>query len=168
MQRRGTMTKIAFGTSGWRGILCEDFTFDNVKIVVKAIADTIKASGEQDKGVVIGCDTRFMGQRFVEVTARVLAGAGIKAYMCERDTPTPVISFEILRRGAAGAINFTASHNPPEYNGVKFSPSSGGPALPETTSEIERRANAMVGTGCYKDLSLEDAGKQGLVEIINP
>jgi phosphoglucomutase len=74
------MTQIAFGTSGWRGILCEDFTYDNVKTVVQAIADTIKASGEGDKGVVIGCDTRFMGQRFGSV-ARVLAGAGIKAYL---------------------------------------------------------------------------------------
>ncbi len=162
------MTQITFGTSGWRGILCEDFTFENVKVVVQAIADTIKASGEGGKGVVIGCDTRFMGQRFVEASARVLAGAGIKAYICERDTPTPVISYEILRRGAAGGINFTASHNPPEYNGVKFSPSSGGPALPETTNEIERRANSSVGTTCYKELSLEDAKKQGLAETINP
>ena len=162
------MTNITFGTSGWRGILCEDFTFDNVKVVVQAIADTVKASGEGSKGIVISCDTRFMGQRFVEASARVLAGAGIKAYICERDTPTPVISYEILRRGAAGGINFTASHNPPEYNGVKFSPSWGGPALPETTGEIERRANKMVGTVCYRELSLEDAGRQGLVESINP
>jgi phosphoglucomutase len=162
------MKQITFGTSGWRGILCEDFTFDNVKVVVQAIADTIKASGEQDKGVVVGCDTRFMGQRFVEASARVLAGAGIKAYVCERDTPTPVISYEILRRSAAGGINFTASHNPPEYNGVKFSPSWGGPALPETTGEIERRANATVGTACYREVALDEAAKQGLVETINP
>lgn len=162
------MTQIAFGTSGWRGILCEDFTYENVKIVVQAIADTIKASGEQEKGIVIGCDTRFMGQRFVEASARVLAGAGIKAFICERDTPTPVISYEILRRGAAGGINFTASHNPPEYNGVKFSPSWGGPALPETTKEIERRANAMIGVGGYKELSLEEGARLGLVETINP
>ncbi len=162
------MSQITFGTSGWRGILCEDFTFENVKVVVQAIADTIKASGEQDKGVVIGCDTRFMGQRFVEASARVLAGAGIKAYLCTRDTPTPVISFEILRRGAAGGINFTASHNPPEYNGVKFSPSWGGPALPETTGEIERRANATIGTACYTFPPLDDAKKSGLIEGIDP
>jgi phosphoglucomutase len=160
--------QISFGTSGWRGILCDDFTYDNVKTVIQAIADNITSAGEQGKGVVIGCDTRFMGQRFVEAAARVMAGAGIKAYLCERDTPTPVISFEILRRGAAGGINFTASHNPPEYNGVKFSPSWGGPALPETTGDIERRANAMIGTSCYTELPLEDAGRQGLVEIINP
>ena len=162
------MSQVTFGTSGWRGILCEDFTFENVKVVVQAIADTIKASGEQDKGVVIGCDTRFMGQRFVEASARVLAGAGIKADLCTRDTPTPVISFEILRRGAAGGINFTASHNPPEYNGVKFSPSWGGPALPETTGEIERRANATIGTVCYSYPTLDDAKKSGLIEGIDP
>jgi len=162
------MKQITFGTSGWRGILCEDFTFDNVKTVVQAIADNIKAAGEQEKGVVIGCDTRFMGQRFVEAAASVVAGAGIKAYLCERDTPTPVISFEILRRKAAGGINFTASHNPPEYNGVKFSPSWGGPALPESTSDIERRANEMLGKACYRELSIVEANKQGLLEYINP
>lgn len=162
------MAKIAFGTSGWRGILCDDFTFENVKVVVQAIADHIKANGEADKGVVIGRDARFMGERFTELAAQVLAGAGIKSFLCERDTPTPVISFEILRRSAAGGINFTASHNPPEYNGVKFSPSWGGPALPETTRDIEQRANQMMGTSCYREIQLEDAKNQGLVELIDP
>ncbi|MBT1071692.1 phosphoglucomutase/phosphomannomutase family protein [Pelotalea chapellei] len=162
------MTHIAFGTSGWRGILCEDFTFDNVKIVIQAIADHIAMNGEQGKGVVIGCDTRFMGGRFAQEAAQVLAGAGIKAFLCKRDVPTPVISFEILRRGAAGGINFTASHNPPEYNGVKYSPSWGGPALPETTRDIERRANEMQGGICYKELSVAEAGLRGLLEHIDP
>jgi phosphoglucomutase len=163
-----TMTRIAFGTSGWRGILCEDFIFDNVKVVIQAIADNLIAAGEQHKGVVIGCDTRFMGQRFAQEAARVFAGAGIKSFLCDRDTPTPVISFEILRRGAAGAVNFTASHNPPEYNGVKFSPSWGGPALPETTNDIERRANEMLGEICYKEVQLDTALRNGLVERIDP
>src|SRR5512133_759300 len=168
MARRFLMTHIAFGTSGWRGIMCEDFTFDNVKAVIQAIADNLVAAGEQHKGVIIGCDTRFMGQRFAQEAARVFAGAGIKSYLCERDVPTPVISFEILRRGAAGAVNFTASHNPPEYNGIKFSPSSGGPALPETTNDIERRANEMVGEICYKECSLDEALKNGLLVEIDP
>ena len=97
------MMHISFGTSGWRGILGEDFTFDNVKIVIKAIADNLKSAGEDHKGVVVSCDTRFMGQRFVQEASRVLAGEGITAFLCERDTPTPVISFEILRRKAAAA-----------------------------------------------------------------
>lgn len=162
------MTRISFGTSGWRGILGEDFTFDNVRVVVQAIADHIAAAGEQQGGVVISCDTRFMGQRFVHEAARVMAGAGITAFVCERDTPTPVISFEILRRKTAGGINFTASHNPPEYNGVKFSPSWGGPALPETTGDIQRRANDMLGSVCRQYPSLDDARQQGLLVSIDP
>ena len=162
------MARIAFGTSGWRGILCEDFTVDNVKVVVQAIADYLTATGEQDKGVIVGCDTRFMGQRFAREAARVLAATGIKAFLCERDAPTPVIAFEILRRRTAGAINFTASHNPPEYNGVKFSPSWGGPALPDTTRDIENRANEMLGAACCRELSWEEAKNKGLLETIDP
>ena len=139
------MGRIAFGTSGWRGIFCEDFTFENVRVVTQAIADHLRARGTSGGGVVIGYDGRFMGERFALETAKVLAGAGIKAFLCERDTPTPVIALEILRRKAAGGINFTASHNPYDYNGLKFSPESGGPALPETTNDIEKRANALLG-----------------------
>ncbi|WP_305046316.1 phosphoglucomutase/phosphomannomutase family protein [Geoalkalibacter sp.] len=162
------MGRIKFGTSGWRGILCEDFIFDNVKVVTQAIADHLRAAGEAEKGLVIGYDARFMGERFAHEAARVLAGAGIPSFVCDRDTPTPVIAFEILRRKTAGGINFTASHNPPEYNGLKFSPSWGGPALPETTSDIERRANAMLGQICYKEMPLDQAARVGLVSKIDP
>jgi len=162
------MGRIAFGTSGWRGILCEDFTFDNVKTVVQAIADHVKAGPDKDKGIIVGYDSRFMGDSFAKEAARVLAAAGVKAYLCNRDTPTPVIAFETLRLKTAGAINFTASHNPPEYNGIKFSPSWGGPALPETTRDIERRANEMLGEICYREMSLEKAQKAGLLEEIDP
>ncbi len=124
------MSGIKFGTSGWRAILCEDFTLDNVRVVVQAIADNLHAEGLADKGLVIGYDARFMGADFSREAARVLAGAGIKSYFCQRDTPTPVIAHEILRRKTAGGINFTASHNPYNYSGIKFSPVSGGPALP--------------------------------------
>ncbi|PLY07426.1 MAG: phosphoglucomutase [Desulfuromonas sp.] len=162
------MSQIAFGTSGWRGIFCEDFTYANVRVVTQAIADYLKAIGEGEKGVVVGYDARFMGDAFAHETARVLAGAGVKSYVCSRDTPTPVIAFEILRRGAAGGINFTASHNPANYNGLKFSPSNGGPALPETTKDIERRANAMLGEIVYRDMPLNQAVHAGLVESIDP
>lgn len=162
------MSHITFGTSGWRGIFCEDFTLDNVRIVTQAIADHLRAARLADKGLVIGYDARFMGQDFARETARVLAGAGIKSYFCGRDTPTPVISHELLRLGAAGAINFTASHNPYNYNGIKFSPAWGGPALPETTGDIERRANEMVGEIVFKDLTLVKAAEQGLFEEIDP
>lgn len=162
------MQRITFGTSGWRGIMCEDFIFENVKVVTQAIADNVKAAGGAEQGVIVGYDSRFMGEAFAKEAARVLTGAGVRTFLCLRDTPTPVIAFEILRRGAAGAINFTASHNPPEYNGIKFSPSSGGPALPETTNDIERRANEMIGEICYQECSLEKAKESGLLEEIDP
>lgn len=162
------MPEIKFGTSGWRGILAEEFTLANVRVVTQAIADHLRAAGEASKGVVVGHDSRFFGERFARETARVLAGAGIPVFLCNRDTPTPVFAFELLRRGAAGAINFTASHNPYEYNGIKFSPSWGGPALPEVTTDIERRANAMLGEVCYRDLPLDQAVRNGLVQEIDP
>ncbi len=162
------MGRITFGTSGWRGILCEDFIFENVKVVTQAIADHIIARGDREKGIIVGYDSRFMGERFAREAARVLTGAGIKTYLCRRDTPTPVIAFEILRRKTAGAINFTASHNPPEYNGIKFSPAWGGPALPETTRDIEVRANAMLGEVCYQERPLDEAVRTGLLEEIDP
>lgn len=162
------MTQIKFGTSGWRGILAEDFTFENVKIVTQAIADHLRELGLGHAGVVIGYDARFMGNRFAGETARVLAGAGIKALLCERDTPTPVIAHEILRRSADGGINFTASHNPYDYNGLKFSPAWGGPALPETTRDIETRANSMLGEICYREVPLVKGRELGLIEDIDP
>lgn len=162
------MTRIVFGTSGWRGIVAEDFTFDNVRIVTQAIADHLVASGMGDREVIVGFDGRFMGKRFAHESARVLAASGFRVLLCDRDTPTPVISFEILRRKAAGAINFTASHNPSEYNGLKFSPSWGGPALPETTKDIERRANEMAGEFCARTIPLDRAFQEGLVAEIDP
>ncbi len=162
------MSHIKFGTSGWRDIFCEGFTLDHVRVVVQAIADHLREEGLADGGVVIGYDARFMGADFSRETARVLAGAGIKSYFCQRDTPTPVIAHELLRRKAAGGINFTASHNPYNYNGIKFSPASGGPALPETTNDIEDRANAMIGEIVFKNMDLDHATEQGLFEEIDP
>ncbi len=162
------MTQIKFGTSGWRGVLAEDFTLDNVRVVVQAIADYLKAENSSDDGLVVGHDSRFFGDRFARETARILAGSGIPSFICKRDTPTPVIADEIMRRKTAGAINFTASHNPYEYNGIKFSTAWGGPALPEVTAEIEKRANAMLGEVCYRDMPLDKAVRAGLVEEIDP
>jgi len=162
------MQSIKFGTSGWRGILAEDFTLENIRVVIQAIADHLQEIGEAEKGVLIGHDSRFFGERFAREAARVLAGSGIRVLLCEDDTPTPVIAFELLRRGLGGAVNFTASHNPCEYNGIKFSPSWGGPAMPETTADIEKRANAMLGEVCYRDMPLDQAFRAGLVEEIDP
>lgn len=156
--------KIKFGTSGWRGIIADEFTFARIRAVTQAIADHLVAQGLKDKGVVVGYDTRFLSERFAQEAARVLAACGIRAYLSNRDVPTPVVAFEIIRRKAAGGINFTASHNPPEYNGLKFSPSWGGPALPETTKDIEARANALLEKNSIPTLTLADAKEKGLLE----
>ena len=161
------MNKIAFGTSGWRGILAEDFTMENVRLVTQAIADHLKENHKLG-GVVIGYDSRFMGEKFAEEAAKVLAGAGIVSFLCDRDTPTPVIAYEIMQRNAAGGINFTASHNPPDYNGLKFSSETGGPALPDVTSDISRRANEMMGELVYREVEVDIAQKSGLIQYIDP
>ncbi len=131
--------KIHFGTSGWRGIIAKDFTFENVKIASYAIAKHL--SENKGKSVVIGYDTRFLSEEFAKLSAEVLAGYGIKSYFSETDLPTPVIAYLTVKNKTDGAINITASHNDPYYNGIKFSAKTGGPALPEETKDIENKIN---------------------------
>ena len=159
--------KIKFGTSGWRGVIADDFTVARVRVVTQAIADHIISQGLKDKGAVVGYDTRFLSERFAEEAVRVLAANGVHAYLSNRDVPTPAVAFEIIRRKAAGGINFTASHNPPLYNGLKFSPAWGGPALPETTKEIETRANALLEKNSVAVISLAEAKEKGLAEEVD-
>ncbi len=159
--------KIKFGTSGWRGVIADEFTVARVRVVTQAIAEHITAQGLKDKGVVVAYDTRFMSERFAEEAVRILAANGIHAYLSNRDAPTPAVSFEIIRRKAGGGINFTASHNPPLYNGLKFSPAWGGPALPETTKDIEAKANALLEKNNLAALSLAEAKERGIAEEVD-
>ena len=131
------MTDIKFGTSGWRGILAEDFTFANARLVCQAIADYLTGVGQAPQGVVVGYDTRFLSETFAATAAEIMAGNGIPAFFTFRDTPTPVVSFAIKAGQRGGGITITASHNPPEWNGIKFSPAQGGPAPTAVTSVIE-------------------------------
>lgn len=168
------MARIRFGTSGWRGIIADDFTFDGVRAVAFAIAEYVRDEGGRD--LVIGYDTRFASSAVAALVTRVLAAHGIKALLPDRDTPTPVVAHEILRRGVGGGVTVTASHNPPEYNGIKFSIRSGGPAPLEVTERIERRANEILSaasTGLVTgpsvpEMPLEAAEAAGLLERIDP
>lgn len=131
-------TSIKFGTSGWRGLIARDFTFDNVRLVSQAIADYLNGvTNPPSKVVVMGYDTRFLGREFSLAAAEVLAANGLEPLLCDRDTPTPVIAHNIRSRKAIGGINMTASHNPAEYQGLKFSTANGAPAHPEVTKAIE-------------------------------
>ncbi|MBB5022615.1 phosphoglucomutase/phosphomannomutase family protein [Desulfurispira natronophila] len=135
---------ISFGTSGWRGHLAYDFTFQGVACVTKAIAEVVKKGPNVANGVVIGRDPRFLTEKFARDAARILAAEGVAAHLIERDIPTPVISHAIIHNQLAGGINFTASHNPSDYSGMKYSMPSGGPALPQVTQEIARIANELL------------------------
>ncbi|HEV2210030.1 MAG TPA: phosphoglucomutase/phosphomannomutase family protein [Verrucomicrobiae bacterium] len=133
---------IKFGTSGWRGLIARDFTFDNVRLVTQAIAQYLNgqhdgASPAAAKTVIVAHDTRFLGREFALASAEVLASNGLTPLLCDRPTPTPVVAYTIRNRKALGGLNMTASHNPAEYQGLKFSPANGAPAPPETTRQIE-------------------------------
>ena len=130
-------TQIKFGTSGWRAIVAEEFTVSNIRRAVNGIARYVAKKNPGGARVIVGRDPRYMGERFVEIAAEILAAHGVKPLVIAEAAPTPAISYEVIRAKTDGAINFTASHNPPEYNGIKFSTPDGAPALPEVTSAIE-------------------------------
>lgn len=155
---------IKFGTSGWRGIIGEDFTFENVRVATQGITSYLKKSGQQGSGVIVAYDTRFLSEKFASEAAKILAFNDIKAFLCTRDVPTPCVSFETVRRKAMGAINFTASHNPPEYNGLKFSTANGAPALPEITRQIEQEIHLVQ----EKNERMDVYEKTELIEEIDP
>ena len=161
------MTDIKFGTSGWRGILADDFTFANARLVCQAIAKYLKGEGSATQGVVVAYDTRFLSEVFAATAAEILAGNGIPAFFTTRDTPTPVVSFAIREGKRAGGINITASHNPSEYNGIKFSPSQGGPAPNSVTNAIEDLIRNITPQE-VKTLPFAEARDRGLVTDIDP
>jgi phosphoglucomutase len=140
-----TVTSIRFGTAGWRALIAREFTFANVRLASQAVANYLKASLADPRsaihgrapGIIIGYDCRFLGRPFALAAAEVFAANGLAPRVCERDTPTPVLAYAIRRHKAIGGINITASHNPPEYSGFKFSRHDGAGAPPEATKPIE-------------------------------
>lgn len=164
---------IKFGTSGWRAIIAEDFTFANVRLAAGAIAEHA-LSRKKNPMLIVAHDTRFFGEEFTRAAAETLREYGIKALLCDGPAPTPAIAHEILRRKADGAINFTASHNPAEYQGLKFTGPDGGPALPEVTKDIEARAAKMGARGPakpsdapFEKIDPREAYLKRLAELIN-
>jgi phosphoglucomutase len=145
--------QIKFGTSGWRAVMAEDFTFANVRRAVSGIARYVVSEKPSGARVIVGRDPRFLGETFCQMASDILAAHGITPLVIAEPTPTPAISYAVIKEKTDGAINFTASHNPPEYNGIKFSTPDGAPALPEVTHEIEAEVAAFDSAG----------GKQGSV-----
>jgi len=133
------MTNIKFGTDGWRGVIADDFTYENVRRVAAAIASYVLKHEDSARGLIVGYDTRFASQRFARTAAEVFAGAGIPVKLAADYTPTPAISFAVKQRGAAGGVVITSSHNPWNWNGVKFKGRFGGSATPQIIKGIEEQ-----------------------------
>src|SRR5207244_2828558 len=129
--------QIKFGTSGWRAVMAEEFTFANVRRAIKGITRYVISQKPSGARVIVGRDPRFLGETFCSIATEILSADGITPLLIADPAPTPAIAYAVIREHADGAINFTASHNPPEYNGIKFSTPDGAPALPEVTKKIE-------------------------------
>jgi alpha-D-glucose phosphate-specific phosphoglucomutase len=134
--------EIKFGTDGWRGIIADDFTFENVRRVAGAIASYVLKYEEAQHGVIVGYDTRFASPRAAQIVAEVIAAAGIPVKLANDYTPTPAVSYAVKHRGAAGGVMVTSSHNPFNWNGVKFKGKFGGSATPAIMKKIEEELNA--------------------------
>ena len=158
------MGGIKFGTDGWRAVISEDFTFDNVKILAQAMADHIKsdqgpASRVRDQRIAIGYDTRFLSAKYAELMASVLAANGVKTILADKSTPTPSVSFAIKDKGLIGGVMVTASHNPARYNGIKYKAYYGGSAGPEITKKFEE----YLGKSAVKYLPIDELRSSGMV-----
>lgn len=159
---------IRFGTDGWRAIIAEDFTFDNVRLCAQGAADLMKYHSLAYRGFMVGYDTRFASAEFAAAVAEVTAGNGIPTLLCDRAAPTPTIAYNLVARDAGAGAVITASHNPAAYNGFKYKPDYGGSASPEIVSELESRIAAAESSGGVQQISLEQARASGLLEEFDP
>ncbi len=157
-------TPIKFGTDGWRGRIAEDYTFDNVRRCAQGFAHYLIDRGLAAKGVVVGYDRRFQSEDFAAACAEVLAANDIRAWLTDRATPTPVISYSVVAKQAGGAINITASHNPPSDNGFKVRDPHGGAIDPDGLKEIEARIPPIDGA---RSMPIGEAQAKGRVEIFD-
>ena len=161
------MAIIRFGTDGWRGLIARDFTFDNVALCAQGVASYLRREGRAEDGLVVGYDTRFASEEFAGRVAEVMAGNGIVTFLSDRAAPTPVVSYNILHRKAAGAAIITASHNPALWNGFKYKPDYAGSASPEVTARLEQEIERAETEG-VSSMPLPRARDEGLVQSIDP
>jgi phosphoglucomutase len=156
------LTQIKFGTSGWRAVMAEEFTFANVRRAVGGIARYVASQKPQGARIIVGRDPRFLGETFCSMAAEILAAHGIQQLVAAEAAPTPAFAHAVVHNKADGVINFTASHNPPEYNGIKFSTPDGCPALPEVTKKIESEILAEDQAPSHRDRAGTGPAQEGL------
>ncbi|MGH2929633.1 MAG: phosphoglucomutase/phosphomannomutase family protein, partial [Solirubrobacteraceae bacterium] len=158
--------RISFGTDGWRGVVADDFTYANVRAVSQGVAAYLAAE-PADRPVVVGHDTRFCAELFAREVARVLAANRRPVLLLDGPAPTQVSAWTVVARGAAGGVVVTASHNPPEFNGLKYKPDYGGSAGPEVVARLEAET-ASAQDGGTRTMGFDEAVASGLVEIVDP
>lgn len=161
------MTEIKFGTDGWRAVIADEFTFDNLRIVAQAFADYLRKADRASRGVVVGYDTRFQGSAFAAAVAEVLAANDIRVSLTASYLPTPALSFAVLHRNADAGVMITASHNPARWNGFKVKLSNGASAPEEVTRAIEDAIPSVIARNGVKLLPLGEAESRGLVETFD-
>jgi alpha-D-glucose phosphate-specific phosphoglucomutase len=159
-------TFIKFGTDGWRAVIGEDYTFDNVRACAAAVADYLESRSLGGRGLVVGYDTRYASEDFAAAVAEVVAAAGIRVFLTTTHVPTPVVSYSIIDRSAGGGVVITASHNPWRWNGFKYKPEYGGSASPEVVAALEERIPGYVGRRVPRT-PVEDALREGTIERID-
>jgi alpha-D-glucose phosphate-specific phosphoglucomutase len=157
--------KIKFGTDGWRGVIAEDYTFDNVRRAAQGFAAYLQEQGRQGEWVVVGYDKRFHSENFAAASAEVLVANGFNVYLTDSATPTPVISYAVVNKKACGAVNITASHNPPTDNGFKVRDENGGAIDPDGLKRIE--ASIPDSVDSVKRVELNDAMRDGKVIVFD-
>ena len=162
------MSQIKFGTDGWRGIIAEDYTFDNVRICSQGIANYHKTNKLDARPIVVGYDTRFGSRQFASAVVEVLVENEIPVVFCDRPTATPVLSYTVLAHQAAGAIIITASHNPSQWNGLKYRTENGASPSPDTLVAIEEEILKVHGSKVKPAVDFHLATQSDLVEIIDP
>ena len=159
---------IKFGTDGWRALIAEDYTFDNVRLCAQGTVTLLKRHNLAGRGVVVGYDTRFSSEHFAAAVAEVFAGNGVATYLCDKAAPTPVVAYNLVSLHAGGGVIITASHNPAEWNGFKYKPDYGGSASPEIVEELEQLIADAEEVGNPERMPIEEAVSKGLVEYIDP
>ncbi len=158
--------EIRFGTDGWRAIVAEDYTFENVRACAAAVAMDLKSTGLAQRGVAVGYDTRFQSEQFAQTAAATIAEAGVPVQISDRSLPTPALSYAVTTMGAACGVMITASHNPPEWNGFKVKSEAGGSAPPEQVESIEAHLPAAIAAVGSHDGS--NAAEIKTVDMVSP
>ncbi len=158
------LNPIKFGTDGWRAVIAEEFTFQNVRICAQGAADYLKAAGLAKRGIAIGYDHRFASEDFAATTAEVMAGNGIHTWLSPTPIPTPQVCFNVISLKAGGGVIITASHNPGRYNGFKFREETGVSVSTETSVELEKHVNQAWDSGKVNRMPLEEAREKKLVQ----